>query len=106
MLLWLVGVKYVCGYCGEVRKWILQQKIRINHYKITVREVQMVKKETKLIMTDYPEYENIRKTILNAKEDVVTTVNFAMVTAYWKDDLRSTGWQQSRIRKATYQIYS
>jgi len=48
-----------------------------------VREVRMVEKETKLIVTDYPEYENIRKTILNAKEDVITTVNFAMVTAYW-----------------------
>lgn len=32
---------------------------------------------------DFPEFANIRKTILEAREKVVTTVNFAMVAAYW-----------------------
>ncbi len=32
---------------------------------------------------DFPEFENIRKTILEAREKVATTVNFAMVAAYW-----------------------
>ena len=38
---------------------------------------------TKNIIETYPEFENIRKTILDAKEKAVATVNFAMVTAYW-----------------------
>ncbi len=42
-----------------------------------------MEKEIKLIAENYPEYENIRNTILNAKEKVVNTVNSAMVTAYW-----------------------
>ena len=32
---------------------------------------------------NYPEYEDIRKAILEAKEKVVTTVNTTMVAAYW-----------------------
>lgn len=32
---------------------------------------------------NFPEYEDIRKAILEAKEKVVTTVNAAMVAAYW-----------------------
>lgn len=32
---------------------------------------------------DFPEFENIRKTILEAREKVATTINFAMVAAYW-----------------------
>lgn len=32
---------------------------------------------------DFPEFENIRNTILEAREKVATTVNFAMVAAYW-----------------------
>ena len=32
---------------------------------------------------NFPEYEDIRKAIIEAKEKVVTTVNAAMVAAYW-----------------------
>lgn len=32
---------------------------------------------------NFPEYEDIRKAILEAKEKVVTTVNAVMVAAYW-----------------------
>ena len=31
----------------------------------------------------FPEFENIRNAILEAREKVATTVNFAMVAAYW-----------------------
>lgn len=34
-------------------------------------------------VNDFPEFENIRNTILEAREKVATTVNFAMVAAYW-----------------------
>lgn len=39
-----------------------------------------------IVMKDkniFPEFENIRRTIIDAREKVVTTVNFAMVAAYW-----------------------
>ena len=32
---------------------------------------------------NFPEFENIRKAILEAREKVATTVNYAMVAAYW-----------------------
>lgn len=32
---------------------------------------------------DFPEFEYIRNTILEAREKVATTVNIAMVAAYW-----------------------
>lgn len=32
---------------------------------------------------NFPEYEDIRKAILEAKEKVVSTANAAMVAAYW-----------------------
>lgn len=31
----------------------------------------------------FPEFDKIRKTILEAREKVAATVNFAMVAAYW-----------------------
>ena len=34
-------------------------------------------------MNDFPEFEKIRNAILEAREKVATTVNFAMVAAYW-----------------------
>lgn len=34
-------------------------------------------------MDDFPEFEKIRNAILEAREKVATTVNFAMVAAYW-----------------------
>lgn len=33
-------------------------------------------------MNDFPEFEKIRNAILEAREKVATTVNFAMVAAY------------------------
>ena len=45
-----------------------------------------MEKKNELITSDmqnFPEFENIRNAILEAREKVVTTVNFAMVAAYW-----------------------
>lgn len=37
----------------------------------------------KMENVDFPEYDEIRKTILEAREKVVTTVNTTMVATYW-----------------------
>lgn len=45
-----------------------------------------MKKNNEIITNDidkFPEFENIRNAILEAREKVATTVNFAMVSAYW-----------------------
>ena len=53
--------------------------------KCIIWEVAM-KKNNEIITNDidkFPEFENIRNAILEAREKVATTVNFAMVSAYW-----------------------
>lgn len=45
-----------------------------------------MKKENQLTENDsekFPEFEDIRKAILEAREKVSATVNIAMVSAYW-----------------------
>ena len=45
-----------------------------------------MKKNNEIITNDidkFPEFENIRNAIIEAREKVATTVNFAMVSAYW-----------------------
>ena len=45
-----------------------------------------MEKKNELITSDmqnFSEFENIGNAILEAREKVVTTVNFAMVAAYW-----------------------
>mgnify|MGYP002671632460 FL=1 len=45
-----------------------------------------MKENNEIITNDidkFPEFENIRNAILEAREKVATTVNFAMVSAYW-----------------------
>ncbi len=45
-----------------------------------------MEKENKIVITGkekFPEFDKIRKTILEAREKVAATVNFAMVAAYW-----------------------
>ena len=46
--------------------------------------ISLGNKEVQVVQNDrFPEYDEIRKTIIEAKEKVVTTVNAAMVAAYW-----------------------
>ena len=53
--------------------------------KISEQEVFVLDKKDIISVqnNNFPEYEDIRKAILEAKEKVVTTVNAAMVAAYW-----------------------
>ena len=53
-------------------------------YNIVKRGISLGNKEGQVVQNDrFPEYDEIRKTIIEAKEKVVTTVNAAMVAAYW-----------------------
>ena len=49
---------------------------------------------------DFPEFENIRKAILEAREKVATTVNTAMVATYW-----TIGKQLSDAQSGTGSTY-
>lgn len=53
-------------------------------YNIVKGGISLGNKEGQVVQNDrFPEYDEIRKTIIEAKEKVVTTVNAAMVAAYW-----------------------
>lgn len=53
-------------------------------YNIVKGGISLGNKEGHVVQNDrFPEYDEIRKTIIEAKEKVVTTVNAAMVAAYW-----------------------
>ena len=54
----------------------------------------------KRLTESFPEYESIRNAILEAKEKVVTTVNYAMVAAYW-----TIGKQLHDVQKNMDSIY-
>ena len=53
--------------------------------KYSILEVVMEEKKEiiSIEMKNFPEFEKIRNAILEAREKVATTVNFAMVAAYW-----------------------
>ena len=57
---------------------------------------ELIKKSTE----SFPEYESIRNAILEAKEKMVTTVNYAMVAAYW-----TIGKQLHDVQKNMDSIY-